>query len=319
VLLDNVYKKILTDYETQRDFCVRPSNVGSCALSLRKQLIGEKKEISAKILFAFSVGSALHEMLVSKIWRARGEEANYIYLVSEKELDTAIGKGRADLLIRNKENGETIVVDFKIISDAHFRKIKQHGLESVGIRYMIQLALYCDAVKTKKGLFVFVNKDNGEFLEISVCFDLLKIENYIQLARKIKDAVENNDIEAIKRFSPAEAWECGYCSFKDNCELKKVKRNDENKMKIEVNEEELAEIQRQIEKLNEEKEELESRKKEILENVSENFDGELLKILVMKTERTDYDKDELLRYVDHNLLEKIVRRKEIITKRVILK
>jgi len=141
----------------------------------------------------------------------------------------------------------------------------------------------------------------------------------VELARKIKDAVENNNIEVIKQFSPAEAWECGYCSFRDNCELKKAKKNDENKTKIEINEEELLGIQQQIEKLNEEKEELESRKKEILENVSESFDGELLKILVMKTERVDYDKDELLRYVDPTILEKAVKRKEIITKRVILK
>lgn len=315
MLIDRVYEKIIEN--RGEAFRLRPSNIGSCAEQLRRQLVGEKKEVPAKVMFAFKVGEAVHEKLVSELWKARGEEAGYVYIVSEKEVETAIGKGTLDLLVKDKNTDEVIVVDFKIVSDAHFGKVKKQALEGVGLRYLIQLALYCDAVKTQKGMLIFVNKDNGEFLEMPIDFKTAgyTIENLIEYAKRIKKAVEEGD--DINLLSPLEAWECGYCSFVKDCIYKQER--EKQKALIKFDEETLIGIQEQLEELNEKVKWLEEQKKAIIENINDTYESDRIKIVVTKMERADWDREELRRLVAPEVLQRIEKKREIVTKRVILK
>ena len=135
-------------------------------------------------------------------------------------------RGFFDILYINRSSsGEQLSVelyDLKSASNWNFRK--KFGSKILfppeNRNYNLQLGTYGLAIKKKYGSLnkmslLFYNKDNSKMAEESVSLD------FLDKAKRYWHSINEEHSKGLPGFqygtSPAYAWCCGYCQFKDRC------------------------------------------------------------------------------------------------------
>ncbi len=313
---DIVYRQIIREIEN-RETKFSPYNCGACAYkNFLKIKMGKVDSVPVEIIFRMMAGEALHEFVLSLLWRARGEEDGFKYKKGEKSFEVSYKdmkmNARCDLFF--EYNGAPFVADLKFINDDAFKYINENDPDSISKIYKAQLNVYAHGLGIQDMVLVYFNTQTGEWKEVKFKYSSELMEEIYQRWATI----ESGDTEGLKNFSPSEKYECGYCSFKNECPFA-VKREYAEKSVyyedvtgIENVLQKYFKIDGLIKELTKRKDYL---KEKIIQDVTSNEDvkGEKsiivgdTKIFYTESKRESVDIDKLKRVVDHDLLKEVLK------------
>ena len=83
-----------------------------------------------------------------------------------------------------------------------------------------QLQLYMHYFDIKKGILLYVDKDQQEMKEFFVDYDEVLCKSLLDKFYLLRDQIDSNIIPARLADFPKN-WQCNYCQFKDICKLAK--------------------------------------------------------------------------------------------------
>ena len=209
-MLKELIDQFYLDREKDRDqlhFYI--SDSGRCSRSIFfKFKKAPKKEMQANILRLFDHGDHIHQLIMKPLLAIRG-----IHVVTS-EVDIPpqeLISGRADAVL--SDGKELYVLDIKSMNSMIFRKLTEPKKENI---YQIQL--YLHFFKIKKGILLYVNKDNQELKEFFVDYDKDVCESILEELERLKEKIDSNIIP--KRLSDyPRSWQCRYCQFKEICKI----------------------------------------------------------------------------------------------------
>ncbi|MCD6232820.1 PD-(D/E)XK nuclease family protein [bacterium] len=179
-----------------------------------KQAPQEKME--PRILRVFDNGNYVHRFILRPLFS--------LGLVRASEISTPpheLVSGRADAILTI--DNELYVLDVKSMVSTIFRKMNQPKTEN-----LYQIQLYLHFFKIKKGILLYVNKDNQDLKEFLVNYDKQLCENILKDLRLLREKIDQNIIPLPLSDKPYN-WQCRYCQFKTICNLagkKEIKWDD---------------------------------------------------------------------------------------------
>lgn len=178
-----------------------------------------------------SIMDSTYEKCMNYLCEIEPLEEKYEVVGAELELNFKIGKynftGYVDCVLRNKDNGEIILVDHK--QAGHFLKKNGEPLknqEANFYAYKHQMYIYCKGLKECLGIDVnkivwHHFKDNGQLTMIPfVQEELDNTEEWvIDCIEKIK---KDKSFDAIEEFVMCKSL----CDFRNDCEYKELKEEE---------------------------------------------------------------------------------------------
>ena len=169
-----------------------------------KNAPGEKAD--PRILRIFEHGEYLHRNIFNILYRLR------IGVVTEVKIpEQEIISGRADAILCL--DGENYVLDIKSMNSMVFRKLSSPKEENV-----CQIQLYLHYFKIKKGILLYIDKDQQEIKEFIVQYDGPLVEQllfgFTQLNKKIE-----TDTLPVALFDYPTNWQCSYCQYRQICDM----------------------------------------------------------------------------------------------------
>lgn len=165
-----------------------------------------REPMDARILRIFEHGENIHRSIFNILYRLRLGVVTEIPIPSQE-----IISGRADAILCI--NNENYVLDIKSINSMIFKNMKQAKEENV-----FQIQLYMHFFNIKKGILLYVDKDQQELREFFIDYDEQLVESLLDKFNSLKQQVENNIIPARLADYPRN-WQCNYCQFKDICKM----------------------------------------------------------------------------------------------------
>jgi len=205
-LINKFYSDKQKDRE-QRRFYI--SDAGRCPRSIFfKFKKAPREDIEARVLRMFDHGDSIHQLIMKPLFATRG-----IHVVaSEVNISPQeIISGRADAII--SDGKDLYVVDIKSINSMIFR-----GLEEPKEEHIDQLQLYLHFFKQKKGILLYVNKDNQELKEFFVNYDQNRVQPILKDLSNLKTQIDSNVVPQRILGWPKN-WQCQYCQFKEICSM----------------------------------------------------------------------------------------------------
>jgi len=197
------------------------SAIGGCKLKIfleKKGLFKDEYDINLKRIFR--TGDAYHSLIYNEIIE-RSYESGIHVVANELDLKDINNhlKGRCDCIV--SDGKENIVLDIKSCSDFAFKKYVEE--RKVPPQYLIQLQLYMHILKLKKGVLLFVNKNNQKTGEVGIEYNKEFVDNLLKEINIFYDNLINNIPP-----EPCDGgeWGCKACEyFKNNKEdiLNKLK------------------------------------------------------------------------------------------------
>lgn len=121
--------------------------------------------------------------------------------------------GRADAILCI--GNENYVLDIKSINSMIFRKMTAPKEDNV---YQVQL--YLHFFNIKKGILLYIDKDQQEMKEFFIDYDEVLCKSLLDKFYALKDQVEKNILPSRLEDYPRN-WQCTYCAFKDICKATK--------------------------------------------------------------------------------------------------
>jgi len=119
--------------------------------------------------------------------------------------------GRADAIL--SDGKELYVLDIKSMNSMVFRNLQTPKEENVD-----QVQLYMHFFKVKKGILLYVNKDNQELKEFVLDYNPLRAENLIENLKQLKVKIDSDIVPSRIPTYPSD-WQCQYCAFKEICKM----------------------------------------------------------------------------------------------------
>jgi len=119
-------------------------------------------------------------------------------------------RGRADAIVSDKK--EMYVLDIKSMNSMVFRTMQEPKSENVD-----QLQLYLHYFKIKKGILLYVNKDNLQLKEFFVNYDEQKADSLLNGLVSLKEKIDSNIVPA-RIFNYPSDWQCRFCQFREICD-----------------------------------------------------------------------------------------------------
>ena len=165
-----------------------------------------RKPMDARIMRIFEHGENIHRNIFNILYRLRLGVTTEIPIPSQE-----IISGRADAILC--VNNENYVLDIKSMNSMIFRNLSQPKEENV---YQIQL--YLHFFKIKKGILLYIDKDQQEIKEFFVEYDEVLCKSLLDKFYALKSEIEANKIPARLAEYPRN-WQCSYCQFKDICKI----------------------------------------------------------------------------------------------------
>ncbi len=159
-----------------------------------------------RILRIFEHGEYLHRNIFNILYRLR------IGVVTEIKIpEQEIISGRADAILCLE--GENYVLDIKSMNSMVFRKLSAPKEENI---YQIQL--YLHYFKIKKGILLYIDKDQQEIKEFIVEYDPNLVSQLLQGFEQLKNKIEK-DIVPVVLFDYPTNWQCSYCQYRQICDM----------------------------------------------------------------------------------------------------
>jgi CRISPR/Cas system-associated exonuclease Cas4 (RecB family) len=163
-----------------------------------------RQPIDARIMRIFEHGENIHRNIFNILYRLRLGVVTEIPIPSQE-----IISGRADAILC--VGNENYVLDIKSMNSMIFRKLAEPKLENV---YQVQL--YMHYFNIKKGILLYVDKDQQELKEFFLDYDEPLCKDLLDKFYVLKDQIEKNALPSRLEEYPRN-WQCNYCAFKDVC------------------------------------------------------------------------------------------------------
>ncbi|MCX6724361.1 MAG: PD-(D/E)XK nuclease family protein [Candidatus Staskawiczbacteria bacterium] len=183
------------------------TDAGKCPRAVFFKLKNAPREpLDARIMRIFERGENIHRSIFNILYRLRLGVVTEIPIPSQE-----IVSGRADAILCI--GNENYVLDIKSINSMIFRKMSAPKEENI---YQIQL--YLHFFNIKKGILLYIDKDQQEMKEFFVDYDETLCKSLLDKFYALKDQVEKGVLPARLAGFPRD-WQCSYCPFKDICKM----------------------------------------------------------------------------------------------------
>ena len=162
--------------------------------------------MDAQIMRIFERGENMHRSIFNILYRLR------LGVVTEIPIPTSeIISGRADAILC--VGNENYVLDIKSINSMIFKRMTAPKEENV---YQIQL--YLHFFNIKKGILLYIDKDQQDMKEFFVDYDEQLCSSLLEKFQALKNQVDANIMPARLADYPRN-WQCSYCQYKEVCKL----------------------------------------------------------------------------------------------------
>ncbi|OGZ72310.1 MAG: hypothetical protein A2998_03555 [Candidatus Staskawiczbacteria bacterium RIFCSPLOWO2_01_FULL_37_25b] len=162
--------------------------------------------MDARIMRIFERGENMHRSIFNILYRLRLGVVTEIPIPSQE-----IISGRADAILC--VGNENYVLDIKSINSMIFKRMTAPKEENV---YQIQL--YLHFFNIKKGILLYIDKDQQDMKEFFVDYDEQLCNSLLEKFHALKAQVEKNMVPSRLADYPRN-WQCSYCQFKEVCKL----------------------------------------------------------------------------------------------------
>jgi CRISPR/Cas system-associated exonuclease Cas4 (RecB family) len=160
--------------------------------------------VDARIMRIFEHGEHIHRNIFNILYRLRIGVTTEIPIPSQE-----IISGRADAILCI--GNENYVLDIKSMNSMIFRNLSAPKEENI---YQIQL--YLHFFNIKKGILLYIDKDQQNMKEFFVDYDETLCKSLLDGFYSLKEQVEKGLVPARLADYPRN-WQCNYCTFKDVC------------------------------------------------------------------------------------------------------
>jgi CRISPR/Cas system-associated exonuclease Cas4 (RecB family) len=154
----------------------------------------------------FEHGESIHRNIFNILYRLKIGCTSEIRFPEQK-----IVSGRADAILCM--DNENYVLDIKSINSMLFRKLEVPKEENV---YQVQLYMHFFGIK--KGILLYVDKDQQNLKEFFLDYDESLCKGLMDKFYALKAQVEADTLPAKLEDYPRN-WQCTYCQYKDVCKL----------------------------------------------------------------------------------------------------
>ena len=208
-IIDKYYldKEKDKDKKSQRHFYI--SQAGKCprAIFFKFNNVPEK-ELEPNILRLFDHGDHMHQLIMGALTSTRD-----IHVVASevKIPPQELVSGRADAIISDGQ--DLYVLDIKSMNSMVFKAMEQPKEENIQ-----QIQLYLYYFKIKKGILLYVNKDNLELKEFIFDYSPAEAKSLIKSLDFLKSQIDS-DIVPARLADYSENWQCRYCQYKEICNM----------------------------------------------------------------------------------------------------
>jgi CRISPR/Cas system-associated exonuclease Cas4 (RecB family) len=201
-LIDQFYFENQKNREQTRFYI---TDAGKCPRAVFFKFKNAPREpIQARMMRIFEHGEHIHRNIFSILYRLK------IGVVTEVAIpQQEIVSGRADAILCI--NGENYVLDIKSINSMLFRKLTEPKEDNI---YQVQL--YMHFFNVKKGILLYVDKDQQEMKEFYLDYDKVLCDSLMEKFKGLKGQVEACAIPERLADYPKN-WQCNYCAFKNIC------------------------------------------------------------------------------------------------------
>ncbi|PIZ88986.1 MAG: hypothetical protein COX90_01670 [Candidatus Nealsonbacteria bacterium CG_4_10_14_0_2_um_filter_38_17] len=205
-LIDKFYLDRQKDKEQHHFYITDAGKCGRAVFFKFKNV--PREEMEANILRMFDHGDHIHQLIMKPLLSIRD-----IHVVaSEVNIPPQeIISGRADAIL--SDGKELYVLDIKSMNSMVFRNLQTPKEENVD-----QVQLYMHFFKVKKGILLYVNKDNQELKEFVLDYNPLRAENLIENLKQLKVKIDSDIVPSRIPTYPSD-WQCQYCAFKEICKM----------------------------------------------------------------------------------------------------
>ncbi|HJN62114.1 MAG TPA: Dna2/Cas4 domain-containing protein [Candidatus Parcubacteria bacterium] len=200
------------------------TDVGKCprAVFFKFKKVPREK-MDARILRIFEKGEHIHRNIFNILYRLRIGVTTEVSIPSQE-----IISGRADAILCI--DNENYVLDIKSMNSMIFRGLKEPKEENI-----FQLQLYLHYFNIKKGILLYIDKDQQNIKEFIVNYDSKLVQSLLSDFKDLKGKIDSDTIPGRLSEYPKN-WQCRYCQFEDACLMTgDIEVNWENlKAKIEL-------------------------------------------------------------------------------------
>lgn len=205
-LIDKFYLDRQRDKEQHHFYITDAGKCGRAIFFKFKKV--PREEIDANILRMFDHGDHIHQLIMKPLLSIReihvvASEVN----IPPQELIS----GRSDAII--SDGTDLYVLDIKSMNSNVFRNLKMPKEENID-----QIQLYMHFFKIKKGILLYVNKDNQDLKEFVLDYNPLRAENLLEDLKILKTKIDSDIVPSRIPDYPSE-WQCQYCQFRDICRM----------------------------------------------------------------------------------------------------
>ncbi len=189
--MEKIFDYLETKKEKEHDeSLLNISAIGGCFMKIFLEKKGVfKEDYDPSLKRIFRAGDAYHSLIYNEIIE-RAYESGVHVIANELDLKDVGNhlKGRCDCII--SDGKENIVLDIKSCSDWAFKKYVDES--SVPPQYIVQLQLYMYILKLKKGILLFVNKNNQKTGEVGIEYDEGLVKELLIKINQFYDNMQNN-------------------------------------------------------------------------------------------------------------------------------
>ena len=203
-LIDQFYLDNQKNREQTRFYI---TDAGKCPRAVFFKFKNAPREpMDARIMRIFEHGENIHRSIFNILYRLRLGVVTEVAIPSQE-----IISGRADAILCI--GNQNYVLDIKSMNSMIFRKLLEPKEENV-----FQIQLYLHYFNIKKGILLYIDKDQQEMKEFFVDYDEALCRGLLDKFYTLKDQVEKNVVPARLPDYPRN-WQCNYCQFKDVCKI----------------------------------------------------------------------------------------------------
>jgi len=203
-LIDQFYLDNQKNKEQTRFYI---TDAGKCPRAVFFKFKNAPREpMDARIMRIFEHGENIHRSIFNILYRLRLGVVTEVAIPSQE-----IISGRADAILCI--GNQNYVLDIKSMNSMIFRKLLEPKEENV-----FQIQLYLHYFNIKKGILLYIDKDQQEMKEFFVDYDEALCRGLLDKFYTLKDQVEKNVVPARLPDYPRN-WQCNYCQFKDVCKI----------------------------------------------------------------------------------------------------
>jgi CRISPR/Cas system-associated exonuclease Cas4 (RecB family) len=203
-LIDKFYLDQQRDKEQTRFYI---SDIGKCSRAVFFKFKNAPREkMDARMLRVYERGEYLHRNIFNILYRLK------IGITTEVSIPTQeLVSGRADAIICI--GNENYVLDIKSINSMIFKNLNQPKEENAQ-----QLQLYLHYFNIKKGILLYIDKDQQNIKEFIIDYDSVFVQSLLNNLKDLKTKIDNNIIPDRLEDYPLN-WQCQYCQFKEICQM----------------------------------------------------------------------------------------------------